>query len=190
MIAAEIASIEKSDLWVDQANTCWTGVELAFASFLIYEGFVEDGQNVISCVNTRYRKAGLYWDHQEFGGHYYRAMSAWSILHSYLGLGINCGTYTFAPKLNKKSYSVLFSHGNGLANFVYNNGIVKINILSGTMQLNALALNKMKISSSRPSVYIDKKGIKGIKVKEENGNFTFQFPRLFEINENSIITIK
>ncbi len=29
------------DTWVDQANTCWSGVELAFSSFLIYEGMVK-----------------------------------------------------------------------------------------------------------------------------------------------------
>ncbi|RPI41990.1 MAG: hypothetical protein EHM46_05735, partial [Bacteroidetes bacterium] len=82
----ELYPIHETDLWVDQANTCWTGVELAFASLLIYEGMVEEGERVIRTVDDRYRRAGLYWDHQEFGGHYYRPLAAWSILHAYLGL--------------------------------------------------------------------------------------------------------
>ncbi|MBS1234089.1 MAG: beta-glucosidase, partial [Bacteroidetes bacterium] len=110
--------IHETNLWVDQANTCWSGVELAFAALLIYEGLVDQGQAVIQTVDDRYRKSGLYWDHQEFGGHYYRPMSAWSILHAYLGLGISCGCYSFNPHLEQENYRLFFSHGNGTAHYV------------------------------------------------------------------------
>jgi len=102
----DLFPIHESNLWVDQANTCWTGVELAFASLLLYEGMVDEAEKVIKTVDERYRKAGLYWDHQEFGGHYYRPMSAWAILHGYLGLGINNGTYSFSPKMGQAVYTL------------------------------------------------------------------------------------
>ncbi|NJM14191.1 MAG: hypothetical protein HC896_01345 [Bacteroidales bacterium] len=63
---AEFLNNIPANMWVDQANTYWTGVELEFASFLIYEGFYQEGLNIIKDVDNRYRKAGLYWDHQEF----------------------------------------------------------------------------------------------------------------------------
>ena len=69
--------IQDTDLWVDQANTCWTGVELGFASFLMYEDMYAEALDVVQSVEDRYRKNGLYFDHQEFGGHYFRPMSAW-----------------------------------------------------------------------------------------------------------------
>ncbi len=113
----DLFPIQESNLWVDQANTCWTGVELAFASLLLYEGMVDEAEKVIKTVDERYRKAGLYWDHQEFGGHYYRPMSAWTILHGYLGLGINNGSYSFSPKMDQQAYTLFFAHGNGTAHY-------------------------------------------------------------------------
>ena len=101
--------IHESPLWVDQANTPWTGVELAFASFLMYEDKYNDALKVIKDVDARYRRNGLYWDHQEFGGHYFRPMSAWQIINGLLGLGINQGTYTFAPKVPEPTYTLFFA---------------------------------------------------------------------------------
>jgi len=34
--------------------------------------FCEEGLAVIKEGDDRYRRSGLYWDHQEFGGHRYR----------------------------------------------------------------------------------------------------------------------
>jgi uncharacterized protein (DUF608 family) len=108
--------VEK-DVWVDQANTCWTGVELAFASFLIYEGLVHEGLKVVRNVDRRYRKAGMYWDHQEFGGHYYRPMSAWAILNALAGLTIDGDAYGFAPRLPERNQRLFFAFGSGTAHF-------------------------------------------------------------------------
>lgn len=104
--------------WSDQANTCWSGVELAFASFLIYEGMYRDGLKVIRNVDDRYRKNGMYWDHQEFGGHYFRPMSAWSILNAALGLTINADRFGFDPKPPGERHKMFFSFGTGTGHFV------------------------------------------------------------------------
>jgi uncharacterized protein (DUF608 family) len=87
------------DCWSDQHNTAWSGVELAFASFLIYEGLVKQGLQVVKSVDDRYRKAGMYFDHQEFGGHYFRPMSAWAVLHALAGASLHGESLSFAPKL-------------------------------------------------------------------------------------------
>ena len=47
---------------------------MAFASLLIYEGLFDEGLMVVRNVDDRYRRWGMYWDHQEFGGHYFRQL--------------------------------------------------------------------------------------------------------------------
>ncbi len=103
--------------WHDQANTCWSGVELAFASFLIFEGMYRQGLGVIENVDARYRKAGMYFDHIEFGGHYYRPMSAWAIVNALLGLTINGGAYAFDPRVPGDEVRLFFSFGSGTAHY-------------------------------------------------------------------------
>ena len=105
-----------AETWVDQANTCWSGVELAFASFLVYEGLVDEGLAVLKTVDDRYRRAGRYFDHQEFGGHYFRPMAAWAMLHALLGLSIRDGHLSFAPRL-AGDQRLLFSYGGGTATY-------------------------------------------------------------------------
>ena len=103
------------EIWVDQGNTVWTGVELTFASMLIREGLVRDGLALVRSVDRRYRKAGLYFDHQECGGHYLRPMVAWDLLNALLGLSIHAGRFEFAPKIHLRQFQIIFSFANGWA---------------------------------------------------------------------------
>ncbi|MDF3059770.1 MAG: hypothetical protein K0R17_3985, partial [Rariglobus sp.] len=85
------------DCWVDQANTCWTGVELNFAAQLYYAGLNEQAEEIIRNVDARHRTWGMYWDHQEFGGHYFRPLSALAIPNAFLGLSYDGETLRIAP---------------------------------------------------------------------------------------------
>lgn len=85
------------DTWVDQANTCWTGVELNFAAQLYSHGLNENAEDIIRNVDERHRKWGIYFDHQEFGGHYFRPMSALAIPNAFLGLSYDGETLRIAP---------------------------------------------------------------------------------------------
>lgn len=85
------------DCWVDQANTCWTGVELNFAAQLYYAGLDREAEEIIRNVDERHRKWGIYWDHQEFGGHYFRPLSALAIPNAFLGLSYDGDTMRIAP---------------------------------------------------------------------------------------------
>ncbi len=163
------------DIWVDQGNTYWTGVELEFASFLIYEGFVQDGLKVIQAVDKRYREAGLYWDHQEFGGHYYRPMSAWAIINAMLGFSANQGTYTFKPKLDKKSIKLFFAFPEGTAHFSREGNNIRVNALTGKWSFDALELDPKLFTSDKLEVSLGnrsitdklsvKKNVKGLLLK-------------------------
>lgn len=136
------------DCWVDQANTCWTGVELAFASHLFFAGLHEEARTVVKNVDDRYRRYGMYWDHQEFGGHYFRPMSAWAIVHGILGLSIQAGTYRFAPKATDGKLRMLFPTTDGYAHFDYQDRQIRIAPLRGTVTTQSLIIELPSIPAN------------------------------------------
>jgi uncharacterized protein (DUF608 family) len=177
--------IHESNLWVDQANTCWSGVELGFAGLLLYENKTDDALKIIKTVDERYRKAGLYWDHQEFGGHYYRPLSAWSIINGYLGLGIRNGNYIFDPKIEKEKFKVFFSFGNGTARFEKQIGEIGIEILSGSMNMKSISFPEKLVSSKSPEVFINSRKISSKRVLKNNTwVFTLNSTENLPINTN------
>jgi non-lysosomal glucosylceramidase len=131
--------------WSDQANTCWTGVELAFASFLLYEHMPAEALKVIRNVDQRYRKAGMYFDHQEFGGHYFRAMSAWAIVNAALGLSIDGTRYAFGPRIGGNAVRLFFAFGGGTAHYTRKAAkaaeTISVEVHTGTLVFTELRLH-------------------------------------------------
>lgn len=142
--------------WSDQANTCWTGIELAFASFLIYEGFVQEGMKVVGNVDQRYRKAGMYFDHQEFGGHYFRAMSAWAIVNAALGLSINGTEFSFEPRVKGNKLKLFFVTGTGSGHYSHTRSKtserITLDASTGSLSFGTLHLGTAKKDVSRASI--------------------------------------
>jgi uncharacterized protein (DUF608 family) len=130
------------DTWNDQANTMWSGVELAFASLLIYEGMYVEGLRVAKTVNARYRKNGLYFNHQEYGGHYFRPMSAWALINAHLGLSIRRGTLTFDPKLPLRDFRLFFSTPTGTVRYTRRGGRDSIETLTGRLVFRELRVRR------------------------------------------------
>jgi len=134
----------RSDQWFDQANTFWTGVELAFVSFLAYEGKTRDALQLAKDVYERYASANRTWDHAEWGGHYYRPMSAWAILHGFLGYVCNGETLTFSPRLKETQQGFLFTHAGGYGFYerkaAPGRETIRIRSVRGTFQLRELNL--------------------------------------------------
>ena len=130
------------DTWVDQANTCWTGVELGFAALLLYEGMVKEALDVVQNVDDRHRRWGIYWDHQEFGGHYYRAMSSWSIIHAALGLAIRDGVVSFDPKVTRDGCRLLFVTSDCYGHYEETEDGIVVRVLSGRLKFRQLRFRK------------------------------------------------
>ncbi len=80
-----------------QAQGNWTGIEYAIASMLIDFGLVQPGLAVVQSVHDRYLRAGRFWNHEECGNHYYRAMSSWATLLAATG---------FKPDVPRQSLAV------------------------------------------------------------------------------------
>lgn len=135
------------EIWVDQANTPWTGVELGFAALLIQCGWVEEGLRVASEVDRRYRRAGLFFDHHEFGGHYFRPMAAWSILSALAGWQVRDGLLAIDPPLTDDALRLFWSTptGYGHVSRLRREGgtSYRIDVLSGQLDIFQLDLPGM-----------------------------------------------
>ncbi len=160
------------DRWVDQSNTCWTGVELAFASFLLFEGYYDEALNVVKSVDDRYRKAGLYWNQIECGGHYFRPMSAWAIVNGMLGLQIRCGEYRFAPVIPEENYRMFFAFPDGTAHYIAEGRKVRLKVLTGVLKISKLVLPGAISDNGNAVLTINGTVLTGSKDKEGNLVFT------------------
>ena len=92
-----------------QPDTPWTGTEYAVASLMIQEGLVKEGIEVLRAVYERYSKYGMFWNHIECGGHYYRAMDVWAVLMALEGFNFSAaGSIHFNPKVTPKNFRGAF----------------------------------------------------------------------------------
>lgn len=179
------------DCWNDQANTCWTGVELGFAALLIYEGLVEEGLAVIKSVDDRQRKDDKYFDHPEFGGHYYRPMSAYSIINAILGLHIRGTEYTFAPKTQSLKNNMFFSLGNGYAHFKNNvgEGLIRICVEAGSMVISKLTIASSPLAAFTGTLSISDIPDDSYSWEYADGKLTIEFKDEITLKQDSSLQI-
>ena len=81
-----------------QAGGVWTGIEFAFASFLMDLGRFADGVKVVESVHRRYLRAGRPWNHVECGDHYSRPPSSWATMIAATG---------FKPDVPRQTLAVM-----------------------------------------------------------------------------------
>ncbi len=84
-----------------QADALWTGIEYTVAALLLARGKIADGMAIVRDIHDRHLRAGRFWNHVECGNHYYRAMSAWTLLNALTGFGWDAlkGELTLAPSI-------------------------------------------------------------------------------------------
>ena len=107
---------ERPALPFPYSDEVWTGIEYQVAAHLIYEGFVQEGLEIVRAV--RDRSAGLNrnpWDEPECGRHYARAMSSWSLVLALSGYRYSAveQRLAFAPKVQPDDFRCFFSTGGG-----------------------------------------------------------------------------
>lgn len=181
--------VHETDWWVDQANTPWTGVELAFASLLLYEGLYEEAIRIIEGVDTRYRKSGLYWDHQEFGGHYYRPMSAWAILPGALGLSIRQGSIGFDPQVPGEACRLFFAGPEGTAHFERRSSTDQIIVRTGKLYFERLNIGRTGVQAERVRVYQNGQ-LLSLQAALEDGKLMLSFGSVVELKAGEVLEIR
>lgn len=176
------------EVWNDQASTPWSGVELAFAALLLYEGFYDDALSIVKTVDERYRKAGLYFSHQEAGGHYYRPCAAWMLLNGLLGLSIKRGAYSFSPKLPRDRFTLFFAAPNGTAHFVKAPGTVRLAVRSGELAITECAFADCGLESGRVTLSGVPDGVSA-DVGLEDRRTVVRFGRKARLGEGDVLTV-
>lgn len=134
-----------------QAGGFWSGIEFAFASFLMGRGRYGDGVRVVEAVHRRYLRAGRPWNHVECGGHYSRALSSWATLLAATG---------FKPDLPHEALTLMpAAPGDFHAPWVMASGFGSIRRkgerLSITCTSGSLTLRKLRLSKPPRQVSMD-----------------------------------
>ncbi len=133
-----------------QAEGLWTGIEYTVAALLIARGRLTEGMAIVRDIHDRHLRAGRFWNHVECGNHYYRAMSAWTLLNALTGFGWDAtkGELTIAPSIHaiESSYPFFTS----LAWGVYSESAgaagnrVRIAVVEGDLRLCTLRLPRWR----------------------------------------------
>ena len=120
------------------ADEIWTGVEYQVAASLIYAGMVQEGLNVVKAVQDRHDgfKRNPF-DHVESGGHYARALAAWSLLPALSGYRWDGTTHSmsFAPVLQAEDFSAFWSTGDAWGSIRIAGGKALLQVEYGQLRL-------------------------------------------------------
>lgn len=96
------------------SDEVWTGVEYEAAALLIYEGWTEEGLEIVKAVRERFDgKRRNPWDEYETGHHYARALSSWALLTALSGFRYDMteGAVHFHPVIRKDDFTTFWSTG-------------------------------------------------------------------------------
>ncbi|MCL6475153.1 MAG: hypothetical protein K6U75_08895 [Firmicutes bacterium] len=137
-----------------QADALWTGIEYTVAALLLARGRVAEGMAIVRDIHDRHLRAGRFWNHVECGNHYYRAMSAWTLLNALTGFAWDAprGELTLSPPIRLLESRYPFFTPVGWGIYSENTGAagprVSITLVDGEMRLCSLKLPRWQGSSS------------------------------------------
>ena len=130
------------------SDEVWTGVEYQVAAHLIYEGWLQEGLDIVAAVRERhdgYRRNP--WDEVECGHHYARSMASWALLLALSGFrsSIPDQSIAFRPVANRTNFRTFFSNGNAWGSFEQsqerNRLTARIAVKHGTLTLERIELS-------------------------------------------------
>jgi hypothetical protein len=133
-----------------QADAPWTGIEYTVAALLIDNGMVAEGLAIVNDIHTRYLTAGRVWNHVECGGHYYRAMSSWTVLIALSGYAWDqpTGTLTLAPAIDEPACEYPFFASGAWGTYYQESSVAgrtaEVEVADGEMMVSRLNLPKLR----------------------------------------------
>jgi uncharacterized protein (DUF608 family) len=96
------------------SDEVWTGIEYQVAAHLIYEGFVDEGVEIVRAVRNRYDgERRNPWNEVECGNHYARALASWSLLLALSGFRYSAPerSMAFDPRTSEREFACFWSVG-------------------------------------------------------------------------------
>jgi len=167
-----------------QAGGLWSGIEFAFASFLMDHGRFADGVKVVEAIHRRYLRAGQPWNHVECGGHYSRAMSSWATLLAATG---------FKPDLPNRSLAIVpKAPGDFHAPWATASGFGTISRVGATLSIHcadgALELRSLKLATAPQSVRIGNRTV-AARITSTASGAAVEFSEPFSLTANQTLTV-
>ncbi len=125
-----------------QAGGVWSGIEFAFASFLMDHGQYERGEKLVRAVHERYLRAGMPWNHVECGSHYSRPMSSWAALLAATGFkpDFPAETLTLAPPVSG-DFHAPWAQRSAFGRLARRGTSLEISCAVGTLTFRSLLVN-------------------------------------------------
>jgi len=124
------------------SDEVWTGIEYQVASHLLLKGYVKEGLDIVcSCRNRFDGIVRNPFNEYECGHWYARAMASYALLQAYTGVRFDNVTKTLYAKTNNSSnYKTFLSTATGYGNVEMVNGKVKVNVVSGNIEINDIVV--------------------------------------------------
>lgn len=121
-----------------------TGFEYQAASHMIQEGLIEEGISIVQSIRERYDgEKRNPWNEIECGSNYARSMASYSLLLAFSGFEYNRveGMVGFNPaQTNEGIFRTFWSLASGWGTFELSPGYLKLNVLSGELNLKLMKL--------------------------------------------------
>jgi uncharacterized protein (DUF608 family) len=169
-----------------QAGGVWSGIEFAFASFLMDHGRYADGARLAEAVHRRYLRAGMPWNHVECGSHYTRAMSSWSTLLAATGFKPDWPAQTLAltPGI-PGDFHAPWVTASGFGRLARKGKIISIDCIGGALKFKKLQVN---LANAKSSVRLSGHAI-AAKATREGALTTLEFALPLSINAGESLAV-
>ncbi|MGC9053558.1 MAG: GH116 family glycosyl-hydrolase [Candidatus Hydrogenedens sp.] len=151
----------------------WTGMEYEVAGLSIFEGDWDKAVEIVSGARSRYQgNRKNPWSEIECGGHYARAMSAYSMLIAGSGFNFDKGKIKITPRVKENPSSFFFSTGTSWGIFEFNSGPRKTTVTIiphyGKLEISRISLPAEKLRFNQMNMSIIK-GDNSIPITEKIG---------------------
>lgn len=125
-----------------QAESNWSGVEYALSSMYLEMGEVQRAEEIAGNVEERHRLAGRMFNHEECGEHYYRPLSAWTLMLSLAGFQYDRSKKLLSvhPKLDRLIVPWFTAQGYGILEKAEER--LEIRCLEGELKLQKVRLHE------------------------------------------------
>lgn len=169
-----------------QAGGVWSGIEFAFASFLMDYGRFGDGAALVEAVYRRYLRAGMPWTHVECGSHYTRAMSSWATLLAATGFkpDLPAQSLVIAPVV-PGDFHAPWVMASGFGRVSRKGGVLTIDCRAGALEFKKLQIN---IPKKNPIVRLAGRVVAAEAI-QESGSITLEFAQPLSIKAGQSCTI-
>jgi hypothetical protein len=166
--AAHFPAFENS-----QAQGNWTGIEYAIASMMIDFGLVQPGLAVVQSVHDRYLRAGRFWNQEECGSHYYRAMSSWATLLAATGFkpDVPRQTLSIVSPVRQKELRAPWVGATGWGRFTQTDQKFELDCQDGSVGFKEL---RLALKGKNPKIRLAGQSLKGT-AREEGGSLVISF---------------